>query len=298
MAEATPLLEASAAAAQRRRRLVRLGGAAALVALAGGLAYVETGAAAPRPTAALESTTEAAAATPHEGVDHAAAVLKAAYEPRQFVADVVVDAYGADIECSLFDDDAWYPDESAYDPTSTTCFYKDVTTQCSKHIWPSSPEYLERYSAACGRACPTEAEVEANPDRILPAYSDLCAWQGIVRMEDVCAGTFAPEAPALGESKNLDPKSLTGQVDFMEADRGGCGAHSFCATCYDDNGDLSSNCAKVLDHYESYVTSHSDVSAGDLFNGAVAASTSSVAMLFWADIDYWCGTLYGSKYAA
>ena len=123
-----------------------------------------------------------------------------------------------------------------------------MTTQCSKHIWPSSPEYLERYSAACGRACPTEAEVEANPDRILPAYSDLCAWQGVANMEATCDGTFAPTAPAAGDSKDLFPRVVGAEADYMAETRGGCGAHSFCLTCYDDDGSLNANCDRVLRH--------------------------------------------------
>ena len=51
-------------------------------------------------------------------------------------------------------------------------------------------------------------------------------------------------------------------------------------TCYDDDGSLNANCDRVLRHYAPYVDhEHPD---------DVYVSTTSVAMLFWADIDYWC----------
>ena len=66
----------------------------------------------------------------------------------------------------------------------------------------------------------------------------------------------------------------------MKEGRGGCGAHSFCATCYDADGDLNSNCDAILQHYADFVASS---------NGA--KSTTNVAMFFWAELEYWCETL-------
>ncbi|KAH8053177.1 hypothetical protein JL722_9845 [Aureococcus anophagefferens] len=189
----------------------------------------------------LHATFYGDAATPLTELADAGTV-KGAYDAK-FAADVLDAAYGSDIDCAVFDDDAWYPG-AAYG----SCFTLDINTQCAEHVWPGAPRYLEEYAAACATACPTEEAYASAPDGFVPsAYSDLCAWQG---------------------------------ADYMAETRGGCGAHSFCLTCYDDDGSLNANCDRVLRHYAPYVDhDHPD---------DVHVSTTSVAMLFWADIDYWC----------
>ena len=126
--------------------------------------------------------------------------------------------------------------------------------------------------------------------------SHPCAAQ-VANLDAVCAGTFEPTVPELGASKNRSPVSTTGQVDFMDEKRGGCGAHSFCTQCYDDAGDLSPNCAKVLNYYQDLVESNSggqddflEAKYADRWASGDIMSTTTVAMLFWADLDHWCGT--------
>ena len=190
----------------------------------------------------LHATFYGDAATPLTELADAGTV-KGAYDEK-FAADVLDAAYGADIDCAVFDDDAWYPG-AAYG----SCFTLDINTQCAEHVWPGAPRYLPAYAAACAQACPTEEAYASAPDGFVPsAYSDLCAWQGVANMEATCDGTFAPTAPAAGDSKDLFPRVVGAEADYMAETRGGCGAHSFCLTCYDDDGSLNANCDRVLRH--------------------------------------------------
>ncbi|KAH8045355.1 hypothetical protein JL722_14249 [Aureococcus anophagefferens] len=160
---------------------------------------------------------------------------------------------------------------------------KGPTTRSSRRTARSTSGPARRYLSTPRRAlaCPTEEAYASAPDGFVPsAYSDLCAWQGVANMEATCDGTFAPTAPAAGDSKDLFPRVVGAEADYMAETRGGCGANSFCLTCYDDDGSLNANCDRVLRHYAPYVDhDHPD---------DVHVSTTSVAMLFWADIDYWC----------
>ena len=186
-----------------------------------------------------------------------------------------VSGYGSSLDCELFDDDGTYP-FSAFGPS---CFEKDYTGGCERFIYDGAAEYMPALSRNCAASCPPQGATVSfdTASQSAPSYMDICAWQGVAELPKVCDGSFVPAAPAPGDSLNLGSSSPVAN-DYMQVGRGGCGAHSFCMSCYDSDGSYSDFCDKVLDHYAT----------------AVDGDVSKAVLRFWDDVDsYWCPLIQG-----
>ena len=166
--------------------------------------------------------------------------------------------------CAQYDDDAFYPADPI---TGAACFSQDVETSCFMHDLPQYAALASNCAGTCGD----------------DAWSNLCSWQAIRALPATCGGAFskvAPDPDSRG-GRNRGPRSPTGQVDYDDTAPNavkagdGCGAHSFCSTCYDDDGNLSPYCDAVTKFY------------------AAAHGMDKVWMTgvyFWrsTDLDFWC----------
>ena len=166
--------------------------------------------------------------------------------------------------CAEYDDDAYYPADQL---GGETCFQQDIDTSCFMLDLPQYAAFKKNCAGTCGD----------------DAWSNLCSWQAIRDLPDTCAGTFAqaPPDPALHGGRNRGPRSPGGQVDYDDTNANlvkagdGCGAHSYCATCYDDDGNLSPYCDAVQ---RFYAASHG------------IDKIWKTGIYFWrsTDLDFWC----------
>lgn len=166
--------------------------------------------------------------------------------------------------CAQYDDDAFYP----ADPLGgETCFQQDIDTSCFMHDLPQYAALASNCAGTCGA----------------DAWSNLCSWQAIRALPETCAGAFkqSPPDPTRHGGRNRGPRSPDGQVDYDDTNANlvkagdGCGAHSYCATCYDDDGRASPYCDAVRRFY------------------AAAHGMDKVwktGVYFWraTDLDFWC----------
>jgi len=105
-----------------------------------------------------------------------------------------------------------------------------------------------------------------------------CQWQAIAALPELCAGTFAPAAPAASEGaveSVADKDRLARLLGLGVAgdETTPCQANAFCSSCYADDGSTNAYCDAVLDQHPGLLESPVSIENPDTFFG---------------ELDYWC----------